>query len=245
MRIRILACLLMVASVAGAQKPSKKVEGELSGNAFFGNTRQILASVRGEHERLDSVYAFRILSRFNYGETTTDQAGTIVSKRSWNAGSNYDWHPFADFSPFLRASIESSLENKIDRRISGGGGSRINLVRTPATDVIFSVGANGERTEPLQPTTQTATTLARGITSLRLRREFSPRVSATHETAYQPALTEGGDYTIQSVTALKMKLASFAGVTLTFRDNYDSRAVARGARTNNDGEVLVGLLTTF
>lgn len=245
MRISILACMLMLTTAAGAQKPSRKVEGELSGNAFFGNTRQILASVRGEHERLDSSFAFRILSRFNYGETTTDQAGTIVSKRSWNAGSNYDWRPFADFAPFLRASIESSLENKIDRRYSAGAGSRINVVRKPATDVIFSVGANGERTEPLQPSAQAATTLARGITSLRLRRELSPRVSVTNETAYQPALTEGGDYTIQSVTALKVKVARFAGLSLTFRDNYDSRSVARGARTNNDGEVLVGLLTTF
>jgi hypothetical protein len=86
--------------------------------------------------------------RFNYGETTTDLAGTVVSKRSWNAGSSYDFHPFADFSPFLRASIES-------------------------------------------------------------------------------------------------RLARFAGLSVTFRDNYDSKAILRGARTNNDGEVLVGLLTTF
>jgi hypothetical protein len=231
--------------IASAQAPSRKIEGELSGNVFFGNTRQILASVRAEHERLDSAFAFRMLSRFNYGETTTDLAGTVVSKRSWNAASSYDYHPFADFAPFLRASIESSLENRIDRRYSAGTGSRINVVRKPATDVIFSLGASEEHTEPLQPSSTAATTLARGITSLRLRREFNPRVSATSETAYQPAFTSGGDYTIQSTTALKMKLARFAGLTLTFRDNYDSKAILRGARTNNDGEVLVGILTTF
>jgi uncharacterized protein DUF481 len=244
MRSIAVACCLVVPALLSAQ-PKRKVEGELSGNLFFGNTRQVLASLRGEHERSDSVFAFRVLSRFNYGETTTDLAGTVVSKRSWNAGSSYDFHPFADFSPFVRASLESSLENRIDRRYSAGAGSRLNVIRNPATDVIFSLGANGERTEPLLPSTQGTTTLARGIASLRLRRELTPRVSLTNESAYQPALTEGGDYTIQSVTALKMKLGRVAGLSLTFRDNYDSKSVARGARTNNDGEVLVGILTTF
>lgn len=34
-------------------------------------------------------------------------------------------------------------------------------------------------------------------------------------------------------------------LTLTLRENYDNRAVARGARVNDDGELLVGLLITF
>ena len=80
---------------------------------------------------------------------------------------------------------------------------------------------------------------------MRVRRDFSSRVSLTNETAYQPAFRPTSDYTIVSVTALRTKLSSFAALTLTFRDNYDSRAVRRGARVNNDGELLVGLLTSF
>lgn len=90
-----------------------------------------------------------------------------------------------------------------------------------------------------------ATTLARGSSELRLRREFSPTVSFSMETRYQPALTEPSDYTITSVNTLKVRLARFASLTLTLRDNYDNQAVTRGARVNNDGEVLVGVLTTF
>lgn len=236
---------LLVTSVGHAQ-PKRKIEGELSGNAFFGNTRQMLASVRAEHERLDSAFAFRFVSRLNYGQTTTDATGTIVSKRSWNAGTNYDWRPYADFAPFIRASVEGSYENRIARRYSGGLGSRLNVRRDSLTDVIFSLGANGERTQALPPGDSLgATTLARGYTNLRLRRELSSRVSFTSESAYQPALTESGDYTIQSVNALKVKLARFAGLTFIFRDNYDSKSVSRGARTNNDVELLMGILTTF
>jgi hypothetical protein len=67
----------------------------------------------------------------------------------------------------------------------------------------------------------------------------------TNETAYQPAFRPTSDYTIVSVTSLQTRLSSFAALTLTFRDNYDSRSVSRGARVNNDGELLVGLLTGF
>ncbi len=241
----LLACCL-IPSIATAQEPSRKIEGELSGNAFFGNTRQVLFSVRAEHERLDSASAFRLVSRFNYGQTTTDAVGTIVSKRSWNAGSNYDWRPYADFTPFVRASMGSSFENRIARRYSGGTGARLNVVRTAATDAILSLGVNGERTEALAPRDSAgAKVLARGFTSLRMRRDVSSRIAATSETSWEPALTTGGDYTIQSVTALKIRLASFAGLTLMVRDHYDSKSVERGARTNNDVELMVGLLTTF
>jgi hypothetical protein len=243
----LLAALSLVAVAGAAQaQPKRKIEGELSGNAFFGNTRQMLASVRAEHERVDSAFAFRILSRLNYGQTTTDATGTIVSKRSWNAGSNYDWRPYADFAPFVRASVEGSYENRIARRYSAGMGSRINVRRDSLTDVIFSLGANGERTQALPPGDSLgANTLARGYSGLRLRRELTSRVSFTSESSYEPALTEGGDYTIKTVNAFKVKLARFAGLTFLFRDNYDSKSISRGARTNNDVELLMGILTTF
>jgi hypothetical protein len=119
-------------------------------------------------------------------------------------------------------------------------------VRTTGTDAIVSLGVAGEQTASLPPGDSAGTiTLARATTNLRLRRDLTPRVSVTSETTYQPALTDSDDYTILSINALKMRLARFAALTLTFRDNYDNRAVARGARVNNDGELLVGLLTTF
>jgi hypothetical protein len=242
--MRTLVLLALPAALM-AQKP-RKIEGELSGNVFFGNTRQVLASTRAEYERADSGSAFRALARFNYGELTTDLEGTVVSKRSWNAGSNYDLRPFADFTPFVRAAIESSLENKIQRRYTVGTGSRYNIVRTTATDAIFSIGVAGERTEALPPgDTAEAKTLARGTSSFRLRRDLTPRLTITSETTYQPALTESDDFTILSINALKIRLARFAALTVTFRDNYDNQAVTRGARVNNDGELLVGLLTSF
>lgn len=246
--MRLLPAALLLLPLAAEAQPKRTIEGEIAGSYFFGNTRQTVASTRAQYERSDSGFTFRVLSRFNYGELTQDLVGTTVNKRSWEAGTNYDYHPYADFSPFVKAMMESSLENRIQRRVSAGVGSRYNVVRTTATDVIFSLGAAGERTEPLVPAgapAVEATTLARGSTELRLRREFSPTVGFTSETRYQPALTESDDYTITTINSLKVRLARFAALTLTLRDNYDNQAVTRGARVNNDGEFLVGLLTTF
>ena len=242
---RVTVGLLFIATSLSAQG-KRKIEAELSGSVFFGNTEQTLASTRAQYERADSGFAFKTLARFNYGELTTVATTTIVNKRSWETSANYDLRPYADFTPFVKVGYESSLENRIARRYSAGVGARYNIIRTAATDVIFSVGAAGEGTRPLPPGDSLGTiTLARGSSTFKLRRAFNERVTFTSETAYQPALTESGDYTITSTNTLKSALARFAALTLTFRDNYDSQAVLRGARVKNDGEILVGLLTTF
>ena len=243
-RIWLSTLALVAPAILSAQ--TRKIEGEVAGSVFFGNTRQTLASTRAMFERKDSAFAFRTGARFNYGELTPDVGGTVVNKRSWDLGANYDWKPFADFTPYVRATYESSFENRIDRRTSLGLGSRYNVVRTPGTDVIFSLGAAGESTLPLPPGDTLGTiTLARGSATLRVRRDFTPTVSFTTETEYKPALTDGDDFTVTSLNTLKIRMARFAALTLSFRDNFDNMAITRGARVKNDGELLVGLLTTF
>ena len=246
--MRSASWLLLLLPVAlGAQKPGRKIEGELAGNVYFGNTQQTLASTRAEFERADSGSAFRMFGRFNYGELESPTTGnTEVSKRSWILGSNYDWRPYADFTPFVKISTEASLENRISRRSTASTGMRYNIIRTTATDAIFSAGAGGEQTLALPPGDSSGTeTLARGTATFKLRRDFTPRMTFTSETTYGPALTVAEDYTVLTINTLKTRLARFAALTLTFRDNYDSRARARGAREYNDGELLVGVLTTF
>lgn len=238
--------LLLSVPLALSAQITRKIEGEVGGSVFFGNTRQTVATTRAQYERKDSVFAFRTRGRFNYGELTQPTGGTAVNKRSWEAGANYDFRPFDDITPFFRVNLESSLENRIQRRTSAGLGTRYNIVRTSATDVMLSVGAVGEHTIPSRRSaTADVTTLARGTTMLRVRRDFTPTITFTSESSYEPALQETSDYTITTVNTLKVRLARFAALTLTLRDNYDNRAVARGARVNNDGELLMGVLTSF
>lgn len=246
MRNLLTVVLLALPMWATAQSTavSRKLESELSGSVFFGNTSQTLASTRVQFERRDSTFGFRMGGRFHYGETTPEPGGTFVSKRAWELDGRMELLPHGDFAPFVRANVNASLENRIAQRYSIGVGTLYRVIETGGTEVVLSVGAAGENTRPIGDTL-TSTTLVRGNTAVRLRRDFSATVSLTNETAYQPAFRPTSDYTIVSVTALRTRLSSFAALTLTFRDNYDSRAVLRGARVNNDGELLVGLLTSF
>jgi hypothetical protein len=242
--LSVPAFVLSVSLPAQSPAPSRKLESELSGSMFFGNTSQTLASARLAFERRDSTYGFRAGGRFHYGETTPEPAGTFVSKRAWEIVAQLEGPSFRAVAPYVRGSVSASLENRIARRYNIGVGTTYRAVETGGTDLIFSIGAAGEQTLPMIDS-MPVTTLARGNTSVRLRRAFSSRVTMTNETTYQPAFRPTADFTMVSVTALQTRLSSFAALTLTFRDSYDSRAVSRGARVNNDGELLIGLLTSF
>ena len=67
------------------------------------------------------------------------------------------------------------------------------------------------------------------------------RVSLAHTTFYKPVVTDFGRYVITSITQARYSVASAVGLTATFIDNYDSEAGARGARVNNDGQLLLGV----
>jgi hypothetical protein len=216
----------------------------LSGSFFFGNTSQTLASTRMDFERRDSTFGVRLGGRFHYGESTPEPGGTFVSKRAWELAAQVEGPSFRAVAPYVRAGVNTSLENRIDRRYNVGVGTTYRVVETGGTDLVFGFGAAAEHTVPMVDSIQPIT-LARGTTSMRLRRDFSSRVTMTNETTYQPAFRPTSDYTVVSVTSLQTRLSSFAALTLSFRDSYDSRAVSRGARVNNDGELLVGLLTSF
>jgi hypothetical protein len=243
--IRIFLFLIVLPVAVVAQPLGTRVVGELGGNVFFGNTRQLLTTSRLSYEKVDSTYQTRTEGRFNYGQTKNDSNVTLVSKRSWIATASGDLHPFAAVVPFVQAALESSLEKKIDRRYSVGTGARYNLIRRPLIDVILSLGVLGERTLALDaPEGSEAVGVGRGLATLRLRREFSDRVSFTSESGYQPALRAFDRYTFNSDNALRFKMSKRMSFAFSFRDSYDSEAMLRGARVNNDGELVVGILTT-
>ena len=67
MRI-LLATLLLLPVVLDAQ-PKRKIEGEIAGSYFFGNTEQTVASTRAQFERSDSGFTFnatRALLNYHY-----------------------------------------------------------------------------------------------------------------------------------------------------------------------------------
>lgn len=88
--------------------------------------------------------------------------------------------------------------------------------------------------------------LARWTGTMRYRRPFSEeRLVFETKTEYNPVFDEFDNYTIQHETGLAFRVSQLIRLKLSFLDNYDSRAKTRGARSNNDGRVLFGVLSAF
>lgn len=261
--IAVLAGAALASPVGAQEEPSFDEEpdtvrtwtgeAELSGSVFFGNTDQTIALTRATVERIDSAAALSAGARFNYGEAALDGGEPSVIKRSWSGVLDGEYRPFRAVSPFGRAGVESSLEKRIDRRFSAGAGARVDVVGRERFRVDWSLLLRGEKTyfdpappEPGVDPGPAEEELLRWATTLRVRRAMDDEALVfTSETSYRPELDAPGRFTLDSVSSIAYALSDDLSLKLTFVDEYDSEAEARGARSNNDGQILFGLLSTF
>jgi len=244
-----LAALLTTARPLAAQELGWTAKSDASVSLFFGNTEQRVVTTHGSVGHADSTFELQTDLRFSYGEASADSGERIVSKRSWFASVSFNHQPFTRFSPFFAGSVESSLEKRIDLRYAVGAGANVNVVDEEGSQVDFSIAALGERTvaSPAEgaDTTAPVTSLLRGSARVRVEHALDPRVRVTSETTYQPALRAFDRFTVQSLTSLAYQMHRMLALTLSLRDSYDSEARLRGARENNEGEVVLGLQSKF
>lgn len=229
--------------------PRWRGQADLGASFFFGNTEQTLVTTRTaaayRTERLEVANE----ASFTYGEVTTQERDEQVNRRSWLVKLGASFHPMEHVSPFATGAIESSLEKRIDLRYAVGLGANFNVLARPETKVDFSVSALSERTvaslTQSADTTGRRTTLLRGSARFRAEHAINDHVRFTSETTYQPALRELDRFTVQSLTSLGYQMHRLLALTVSLRDSYDSDARTRGARENNEGEVVLGLQTKF
>jgi Protein of unknown function, DUF481 len=239
----LVAALALPEAVA-AQKVGWDVKGELSASLFFGNTQQSVVTTHTSVTHSDSTFELGTDARFTYGEARDANGESFVSQRSWLGALSGDFQPFATVSPFLLATIESSFEKRIDLRYSAGAGGKLTIVRRPGTKLSVSLALLGERSF-FPDTVNDTPALVRWSARLKATREISDRVSLTHVTFYRPKVSALGRFAVISNSSAAYKLNEITSLTLTFLDNYDSEATSRGARSNNDGQLVVGVLAVF
>ena len=252
MVIRPLACTLafLLPVAAQAQKLGWSGTIEASANILFGNVKDRLFSTRLQLGRADSTLEVRSDARLSYAQSTDDEGKRVVRGRTQLASLATDYRPFARYSPFWFGSVESSLQQRIERRYSTGAGAKLTFYRRRDSEASVSLAVLAERTAPRNDDASSVdTTRARWLNrwSLRgrVRRQLSRTARFTHTTFYQPALDQIARYTVNSTTTLSANVASKLALTFTFHDTYDSESRARGARSNNDGQLLFGLSATF
>jgi hypothetical protein len=265
MRSLVLLSALVIAAtqpiaLAAQQPPQQrpppppdrwKVEGEVGASMFFGNTRQTAFTTRFSVATLQTAREFSTDAMYSYGEAVQEDGAVEVSKRSWRAAMDLDPDPSARASPFLSARAEGSFEKRIDLRWNVGAGGKIRLIdpkpRT-ADRLEVSLALLAERTFPSAAGTNEVDDAlqARWSARFRARRDFSAgRVTMQSETDFQPRFGQFDDYTISSTSSMAYALTEVVSLKITFVDYYDSEAMSRGARRNNDGQLFFSVLSAF
>ena len=239
----VAALIALSASSAAAQEEGWHGKGQLNGNLFFGATQQRLVATQADLARADSSIEVGTTVRFRYGESADADGVRSVQSRSWFGDLSADFRPFAVLSPFIFGSVESSLEQRVTRRESGGAGIKWTIFRQPKTAASLSAAVLAQHTRSADLTLDDRDkTVARG--SLRGKYERTTaddRLRFSQVAFYQPVLNQTSNYLITSTSSIALTLSQSLAVTFSFVDEYDSEAVSRGARANNNGQLLLGL----
>jgi hypothetical protein len=230
---------------APAMESPWKTTLELAGSLFIGNEPQSVLTTRARTSHADSTFELGGDVRFVYGEGSAEGARE-VSQRLWFASVNLDLWPFASHSPFLLGTVESSLARRVELRVSAGVGHKMTFVDSERALANLSIALLAERSR--LPTTEGTTlteSLARLSARVRLRRKIGTRAELGYETYFRPELESLTRYTFTNSSSATYAMTERLDLKLTYLDNYDSEARARGARSNYDGQVVVGVAADF
>ena len=247
----VLATPLLIAAVSpaplGAQDIGWKGSAEANASLFFGNTDQWVVAGATRASYSDSTVEVRGEIRADYAETSVDSGGSKVSRRAWLASTGVDFAPFSTVSPFIMGSAEASLQARIHRRYSGGFGGKLTYVQTDVTKLSTSLAILWERTQVMDGNSNPDLAASRLRWSFRVKgsRKLDDRIHFSHETYYQPSVKDMDRFTLTSTSTLTFDLNKTLGFTSSLHDSYDSEARRRGARSNNDGQFLVGLRARY
>jgi hypothetical protein len=244
----------VVAAIASLIVPLRSVAqdervggtAEIAASLLQGNTDQRTMFTKGELSLADSTLQGRVMLSFGYADATRDSLPREVTKRTWLSSLSLDYRPSAMFSPFVFATYEASYEKRVRDRVGAGVGGKVVLVRSEGSEASVSLAVLAERLRPTQESPDpTIVSTARWSGRARFRHRVDDRLRFSHTTFFQPEFTELQSYTVNSTSEVSYALRSETSLTVSYLVLYDSSARARGARSNNDGQLLVGLKTGF
>lgn len=238
--------LILIAVPAHGQEKSWSAKTELGANVFFGNTSQlaITTSLSGTLERGSLGLAGR--TTFAYGEASTAEGDNFVNKRAWDAALDVNFDPGSALNGFVRGRIESIFEKKIDLRYNTGAGARYQFGSGDDTQAELSLAVIAEKTIPREGAGEEGGVVGKWSARFKLVRSAGGgRLRFESDTAYEPEASDLSVYTLTSRNSFALRLNERIAVQLSFVDAFDTEAVDRGARSNNDGQLFFGLVGTF
>ena len=91
-----------------------------------GNTEKVNASVAVFMAAIDSIKELSVNGKYLYGKNNK-----TVNQKEYNAGVQYDYHPFSIFSPFMRLEFYKNEFKKINARYAGLAGFKYRYYVKP------------------------------------------------------------------------------------------------------------------
>jgi hypothetical protein len=249
---RVLVLLIAIIAVDSVSAQGARWDRSLdvSGNYLYGNTDQLIFSTRGGVARRDTLIGVRLDARYLIGVSSTN--GTRrMDRRSWSLSGSVDRRPEDTHTQFVLASVEQSFELRINNRVNAGVGYKYVIDCDTTYQLDASVAVVGEWS--LLPSAVTASTpdellrreLVRLSNRVRYRNQFTDRVNLEHVTWIRPQVNDWSDMLASSLTSLGYVLSTHASLRLSFQNDFDSNSRARGARSNHNGQILVGVAARF
>jgi hypothetical protein len=242
--ILALVSLATLAPPSWAQAPTWRGKAQANASILFGATEQQLLATRGEVSRADSIVEVATSVEFRYGESTDKDGLRGVYARSWTGTLAVDRHPYATISPFFFGTLESSLEHRLARRAAGGAGAKWTVRRSERGSASLSGALLVERSRPMASAERpaaSARSVGRWSLRVKLDGKQDDRLSFSHVTFYQPVVDDASRYLVISTSQAAYSLTTALAVTLSLTERFDSEARGRGARSNHDGALLVGV----
>jgi hypothetical protein len=222
------------------------VETEVGASVFFGAKDQTTVATELGIVRDSRLLEVETEYSFLYGEATDDEGENFVNKRSWEIAANLDYRGFSWLNPYVFGATLSSLEKKIRRRHRAGGGAKLTVVDSETSRLDFAAALSVEQTLGTSDSGAKAEWVGRWTGQARFRRSFSEdRAVFQASLDYDPQFQKIENYTLTAESSLALRISEIVSLKLSVRDNFDSRAKARGAISNNDGRFLVGVLAAF
>jgi len=249
---------LLAGSVAGQTDTSRTrdvvdpistwgAKGELGASAFFGNTSQFAVTTALSGEADTGLLDLNGRAAFAYGESGNKQGEAIMNKRAWELTTDVNFEAGQAFKGFLLGKIESAYEKKIDLRYNmGAGGKYERAFQGMETEWSFALLA--EKTIPLEEALflierKMVGKWSAGFAFTKVLRDG--RMTIESDISVEPELKNFSSLTLSSRQSVSLQLSQSIAIQFSFVDSYDSEAQARGARSNNDGQIFFSLVSTF
>jgi hypothetical protein len=251
---RALRLTLLTVAISGpalvAQTSRLERTVDIAGNYLYGNNDQLILSARAGISGRDTLFGYRIESRYLIGVSGANGVRRM-DRRSWLLTGNLDRRPEDRHSQFLLASVEQSLELRINNRVNAGAGYKYVIDCDTTYQLDASAAIVGEWSSLPQaatvgtPAGTQRSQLLRFSNRLRYRNQFTDKMNLDHVTLIRPRVDDWSNFLGSSQTSIGYLLGSRTSLRLSFQNDYDSRSRARGARSNHNGQMLVGAAAKF